>query len=65
MKLIRTLDNPYEYVDYRSFVSSPEDENFDVIIGNPPYIRWRNLEEHLKAELAQSRLWSLYFQQHV
>ncbi|WP_301250545.1 Eco57I restriction-modification methylase domain-containing protein [uncultured Alistipes sp.] len=56
-----TLDNPYEYVDYRSFVSSPEDENFDVIIGNPPYIRWRNLEEHLKAELAQSRLWSLYF----
>jgi len=35
-----------------SFVSAKTDEKFDLIIGNPPYIRWKNLEEELKQELA-------------
>ena len=34
---------------------------FDVIIGNPPYIRWKNIEPELKAELANNALWNKYF----
>ncbi|MBT7469069.1 MAG: N-6 DNA methylase, partial [Candidatus Cloacimonetes bacterium] len=41
-----------------SFVSAKIDEKFDLIIGNPPYIRWKNLEEELKQELATNHLWN-------
>lgn len=44
-----------------SFVSAPLHETFDVVIGNPPYIRWKNLEEELKDELSGNRLWNQYF----
>lgn len=56
-----TLKSKYDTVEYRSFVSSPLSEHFDVIIGNPPYIRWKNLESELKAELAESTLWNKHF----
>ncbi|MGI6370016.1 MAG: HsdM family class I SAM-dependent methyltransferase [Candidatus Kapaibacterium sp.] len=44
-----------------SFVSAKTDKKFDLIIGNPPYIRWKNLEEELKQELATNHLWNKYF----
>lgn len=56
-----SLKNPYKYVKYESFVSSPINEKFDVVIGNPPYIRWKNLEIELKKELETSPIWKQYF----
>jgi len=56
----RTLGNPYSFVRYESFISSPMD-SYDVVIGNPPYIRWKNLEPELKEELNSSALWNKYF----
>ena len=55
-----TLNNPFEYVRYESFISSPLDP-YDVVIGNPPYIRWKNLEPEMKTELESSALWNRYF----
>lgn len=57
----KTLPTRHTSVKYESFVSSPLNETFDVIIGNPPYIRWKNLEPELKEELQQSTLWNTYF----
>lgn len=57
----KTLSNNYSFVAQESFVSSPISEKFDVIIGNPPYIRWKNLEDDLKKELETSELWNQYF----
>ena len=57
----KSLSNNYSFVKYESFVSSPISEKFDVIIGNPPYIRWKNLEDDLKKELEASELWNQYF----
>ncbi len=51
----------YPYVKYESFVSANIDTKFDLIIGNPPYIRWKNLEAHLKQELTNNPLWNKYF----
>ena len=48
-------------VEYKSFLSVPTDEKYDVVIGNPPYIRWKNLEDELKTELAGNALWQKYF----
>ncbi len=51
----------FDYIRYSSFVSSPVDEKYDLIIGNPPYIRWKNLEPELKKELETNSLWKRYF----
>jgi len=50
-----------EIVKNESFVSADIKEKFDLIIGNPPYIRWKNLEPELKKELGNNHLWNKYF----
>lgn len=57
----KSLGKDYPFIKYESFISSPITETFDVIIGNPPYIRWKNIEEELKEELANNELWNQYF----
>ncbi len=50
-----------EYNIYnKSFVSADIKTKYDVIIGNPPIIRWKNLEKDLKSELSDSILWQNY-----
>ena len=56
-----SLNDPYSFVKYESFISSTVDDKFDVVIGNPPFIRWKNLEEDLRDELSRSILWNNYF----
>ena len=55
------LAKEYSVVRYESFVSAKIDKKFDLIIGNPPYIRWKNLEEDLKNELSTNMIWNKYF----
>ena len=45
-------------VSIQSFISTEVDKRYDLIIGNPPYIRWKNLEQELKKELLQSKIWN-------
>lgn len=56
-----TLGTKYDFIKFASFLSVPLSERFDVIIGNPPYIRWKNLEPELKEELDKNTLWNRYF----
>lgn len=39
------------------FLKTSADETYDVIIGNPPYVRWKNMDEETQAFL-QSGFWS-------
>lgn len=55
------LAREFDCVRYESFVSAKIDEKFDLIIGNPPYIRWKNLEDELKQELSFNPIWNKYF----
>lgn len=57
----KELAQDFCYVKYESFVSAKIDEKFDLIIGNPPYIRWKNLEDELKQELSINPIWTKYF----
>jgi len=55
-----SLASAFPFVRYESFISASLTQKYDVIIGNPPYIRWKNLEEELKVELAENTLWNKY-----
>lgn len=55
------LATAFHGVKYESFVSAKIKTQYDLIIGNPPYIRWKNLEAELKEELAQNRIWTQHF----
>lgn len=57
----RSLAQAYDFVKYESFVTANIAQSYDLIIGNPPYIRWKNLEQELKDELANHPLWTQYF----
>jgi adenine-specific DNA-methyltransferase len=54
------LATNFSNVFYESFVTAKINAKFDLIIGNPPYIRWKNLENELKQELATNPLWNKY-----
>lgn len=56
-----TLKSKHDFIKYRSFLSVPTSEKYDVVIGNPPYIRWKNIEPELKVELEHNLLWNKYF----
>lgn len=55
------LAREFTGVCYESFISAEINTKFDLIIGNPPYIRWKNLEDNLKQELSTNLLWNNYF----
>lgn len=57
----KQLATNYDFVRHQSFVAADSDEKFDLIIGNPPYIRWKNLENDLKSELENHPIWNSYF----
>ena len=56
-----TLGTNYDFVKFKSFLDVPLSEKYSVVIGNPPYIRWKNLESELKKELELNPLWNKYF----
>ena len=56
----KELGKKFDFIKYESFVSAEIREKFHLIIGNPPYIRWKNLEIELKEELVSNRLWNKY-----
>jgi adenine-specific DNA-methyltransferase len=53
--------HPSVDVQNASFVSWEAPHSFDVVIGNPPYIRWRDLSEAQRAELRAAPEWGLEF----
>ena len=56
-----SLGAKYDFIKFKSFLCVPVSEKYNVVIGNPPYIRWKNLETELKEELEKNPLWNKYF----
>ena len=50
------LSNPIKKITQNiSFLEMDASKMFDCIIGNPPYIRWKNLPQNLKEEVLNSK----------
>jgi adenine-specific DNA-methyltransferase len=44
-----------------SFLTWNNKSKFDVVIGNPPYIRWKDLDESAQSELQKHKHWKSLF----
>lgn len=55
------IGDKYDFVRNESFIGSTINESFDLVIGNPPYVRWKNLSNIQKAELKKNPIWKAYF----
>ncbi|MEI8080732.1 MAG: Eco57I restriction-modification methylase domain-containing protein [Actinomycetes bacterium] len=55
-----TAASPYP-VRNESFVATSGRERFSAVIGNPPYIRWRDLSEASRTEVQRHPLWGTLF----
>lgn len=42
---------------YQDFLKVEPEERYDVIIGNPPYVRWKNIRHEWKEEFRRSNYW--------
>lgn len=51
----------HDFVNNSSFLLSSDEPIYDAVIGNPPYVRWKNLNEFQKNELSTNKLWKKYF----
>lgn len=53
--------NPKHKVSYEDYLQEDTNERkYGAIIGNPPYIRWKNLPQELKEGLSKSKTWNTY-----
>jgi adenine-specific DNA-methyltransferase len=42
---------------YQDFLKVEPEERYDIAIGNPPYVRWRNIPREWREEFRKSSYW--------
>jgi adenine-specific DNA-methyltransferase len=45
-------------ITYCDFLKIPPKKSFDVVIGNPPYVRWKNIPEEWRRLFKENRYWN-------
>jgi len=45
-------------ITYQDFLKVKPEEKYDVIIGNPPYVRWRNIPKEWRETFRKSSYWN-------
>lgn len=57
-ELDSTLKNKSDIkIQYEDFITTNFHEKFDLIIGNPPYVRWKNIINDEKDEFEKNEYW--------
>lgn len=44
-------------ITYKDTLFEPPKEKFNVIIGNPPYVRWKNIDPQVRLRFKEDALW--------
>ena len=47
-------------VECQDYLKSDKEEKFDLIIGNPPYVHWNNINENTRKFLYSDEFWKKY-----
>ena len=51
------VNNSQINIEYKDTLIQRPKEKFDVIIGNPPYVRWKNIDPRIQKNLKQDYYW--------
>lgn len=47
-------------IECKDYILSDKEEKFDLIIGNPPYVQWNNIQEDIRRLLYVDDFWKKY-----
>ena len=47
-------------IECSDYLKTQKEEKFDLIIGNPPYVHWNNIQEDVRAKLQADNFWKQY-----
>ena len=47
-------------IENKDFLTTSIDDKYDLIIGNPPYVQWNNMEPHIRERLQNDSFWKNY-----
>ena len=47
-------------IECGDYLKTPKEEKFDLIIGNPPYVHWNNINEEIRNKLYSDEFWKQY-----
>lgn len=47
-------------IENMDYIQSPREEKFDLVIGNPPYVQWNNIDETIRNKLHTDSFWKQY-----
>ncbi len=47
-------------LECKDYIQTPKEEKFDLIIGNPPYVHWNNINEEIRNKLYSDSFWKQY-----
>ncbi len=59
----RIVKNKFENkinIECKDYLQSSKEEKFDLIIGNPPYVHWNNINEEIRNKLNSDKFWKKY-----
>ena len=47
-------------IECKDYIQTPREEKFDLIIGNPPYVHWNNINEEIRKKFYSDNFWKQY-----
>jgi len=47
-------------IECKDYLQTLREEKFDLIIGNPPYVHWNNINEEIRNKLRSDKFWKKY-----
>jgi len=59
-ELVKKLFKNRVKIECSDYLQTPSSEKFDLIIGNPPYVHWNNIQKKIRNKLSEDTFWKSY-----
>lgn len=59
-KIVKNKFREQIKVECADYLTTPKEEKFDLIVGNPPYVHWNNIPGGIREKLQTDNFWKKY-----
>ena len=59
-KIVKNKFGDKAKIECKDYLKTPKEEKFDLIIGNPPYVHWNNIDKKIRNKLYTDGFWKQY-----